>query len=138
MGREWGALGRVDRLESIDVDWGIGRWGDVDESLPEGVETEEESDGFRAGEGRHWAESALAMRVLEGIDGPDGFDEVAPERAHGAGGGFFGWRDKEDLGRRLATDSERWPMPRNRQNTETACGGHRLIGARSRLKRFWR
>ena len=131
MGREWGALGRVDRLESIDVEWGIGRWGDVDESLPEAVETEEEFDGFRAGEGLHWAESAVAMRALEGVDGPDGFDEVAPERAHGAGGGFFGWRDKEDLGRRLATDSERWPMPRNMQNTETACGGHRLIGARS-------
>ena len=29
-------------------------------------------------------------------------------------------------------------MPRNMQNAETACGGHRLIGARSRLKRFWR
>jgi hypothetical protein len=40
----------------------------------------------------------VAMRALEGIDGPDGFDEVAPERAHGAGGGFFRWRDKEDLG----------------------------------------
>ena len=89
---------RVDRLESIDVEWGIGRWGDVDESLPEGVETEEEFDGFRAGEGLHWAESAVAMRALEGVDGPDGFDEVAPERANGAGGGFFGWRDKEDLG----------------------------------------
>jgi hypothetical protein len=62
------------------------------------VETEEEFDGFRAGEGLHWAESAVAMRALEGVDGPDGFDEVAPERANGAGGGFFGWRDKEDLG----------------------------------------
>jgi hypothetical protein len=34
------------------VEWGIGRWGDVDESLPEAVETEEEFDGFRAGEFR--------------------------------------------------------------------------------------
>ena len=29
-------------------------------------------------------------------------------------------------------------MPRNMQNAETACGGHRLIGARSQLKRFGR
>ena len=62
------------------------------------METKEEFDGFRAGEGLHWAESAVAMRALEGVDGPDGFDEVAPERAHGAGGSLFGWRDKEDLG----------------------------------------
>jgi len=35
---------RVDRLKSIDVEWGIGRWGDVDKALPEAVETEEELD----------------------------------------------------------------------------------------------
>ncbi len=91
---------RVDRLESIDVEWGIGRWGDLDKALPEAVETEEELDGFRTGESLDWAESAVAARALEGIDGPDGFDEVAPERAHGAGGGFFGWRDEQNLGGR--------------------------------------
>ena len=63
---------------------------DVDKALPEAVETEEELDGFGPGEGLHWAESAMAVRALEGIDGPGGFDEVAPERAHGAGGGFSG------------------------------------------------
>ena len=53
-----------------------GGGGDVDESLPEAVETEEEFDGFRAGEGLHWAESAVAMRALEGVDGPDGFQRM--------------------------------------------------------------
>ena len=91
---------RVDRLESIDVEWRIGRWGNVDKALPEAVETEEEFDGFGPGQGLHWAEGAVAVRALEGIDGPDGLDEVAPERAHGAGGSFFGWGDEENLGGR--------------------------------------
>ena len=47
-----------------------------------------------------WAEGAVAVRALEGIDGPDGLDEVAPERAHGPGGSFFGWVDEENLGGR--------------------------------------
>ena len=47
-----------------------------------------------------WAEGAVAVRALEGIDGPDGLDEVAPERAHSPGGSFFGWGDEENLGGR--------------------------------------
>ena len=33
---------RGDQLESIEVEWRIGRWRNVDQRLPEAVETEEE------------------------------------------------------------------------------------------------
>ena len=59
-----GGPGRIDRLKGVDVEWGIGRWGEVDETLPESVESEEEFDGFGTADGFDAAERAAAAWVI--------------------------------------------------------------------------
>ena len=54
--------------------------------------------GLSRGYRRRSAHGAFAARALERVGAPDAEDEVAPERAHGAGGDF-GRRDDRWLGR---------------------------------------
>ena len=108
---------RLDGLEGLDVE-GRGRWWrDVDDALmslplhpsgclrqsmsaplpfPKSVQPEEELDFTSAEEGVHDFHGAFAAMALERVGTPDAEDEVAPERAHGAGGDF-GWR-RDDRG----------------------------------------
>jgi len=52
------------------------------------VEAEEEFDFFPPEKGAHDLHGGLAAGALERVGAPDAEDEVAPQRAHGAGGGF--------------------------------------------------
>ena len=81
----------LDGLKSVDVERRVGWWRDVDDALPKSVEAEEELDFAGAKEGVHDFHGGFAARALERVGAPDAEDEVAPERAHGAG---------SDLGRR--------------------------------------
>jgi hypothetical protein len=62
------------------------------------VESEEELDFAWAEEGVQDFHGAFAARALERVGTPDAEDEVAPERAHGAGGDFGRRRDDGRLG----------------------------------------
>ena len=80
-------------LERVDVEWRI-RWRrDVDDAFPKSVEAKEEFDFTGAEKGIHDFHGAFAARALERVGAPDAEDQVAPERAHGAGGDFGRWRD---------------------------------------------
>ena len=57
------------------------------------MEPEEEFDFTGAVERVHGMQGGLAARALEWIGAPDPEDEVAPKRAHRAGGVFWGRRD---------------------------------------------
>jgi len=52
------------------------------------VEAEEELDFAGAEESAHDFHRGPAAGALERVGAPDAEDEVAPQRAHGAGGGF--------------------------------------------------
>ena len=56
--------------------------------FPKSVQPEEELDFTSTEEGVHDFHGAFAARALERVGTPDAEDEVAPERAHGAGGDF--------------------------------------------------
>jgi len=85
-GSPWpvGGPWRVDRLERIDIEWGIGWWRKGDQRLPEAVETEEEFDGCGPGEGLPSAEIGVrkdepsATRFGVGSLGGLGSGGVAP------------------------------------------------------------
>jgi len=71
----------------------LGDEGKVDDGLPKSVEAEEELHFAGADDGAGALHGGLAAGALERVGAPDAEDEVAPERAHGAGGGFGWWRD---------------------------------------------
>ena len=66
--------------------------------FPQAVEAEEELDFAGADDGADALHGGLAAGALERVGAPDAEDEVAPERAHGAGGGF-GFSSINDLSR---------------------------------------
>jgi hypothetical protein len=76
----------LDGFEGFDVEGRVGWWRKVDDTLPEAVETKEELDFAGADDGADALHGGLAAGALERVGAPDGEDEVAPERAHGAGG----------------------------------------------------
>ena len=88
---------RFDGLHGVDVEGRRWRAGQVDDPLPQAVEAEEELDFLAADHLAHRLHRPFAAWALERIAAPDFQDEVAPERAHFAGGFFVGWRDEEDL-----------------------------------------
>ena len=106
-----GLPGGGDGLEGLDVEGRVGWRREVDDSFPESVESEEELDFAGADDGADALHGGLAARALERGGAPDAEDEIAPERAHGAGawrgrmarahgagGGFGRWRDDRRLG----------------------------------------
>jgi len=88
--------GGLDRLHSLDIEW---RWrtGELDDALPEVVETEEEFDLLGAFDGTCEFHGSFAARAQERIGTPDFEDEVAPQGTHGAGGLFWWGGDEEDF-----------------------------------------
>ena len=111
-----GLPGRLDGLEGLDVERRVGRRRDVDDGFPEPMEAEEEFDFTGPEEGIHYVHDGVAAGALERVGAPHAEDEVAPEGAHGAGGGFRGWWDN---GRfrcgRFVADGFRWRGGRARQ-----------------------
>jgi hypothetical protein len=89
--------GRLDGLESLDVEGWRWRAGQVDESLPQPMEAEEKFHFPAADDQAHGLHGALAAGASERVAAPDFQDEVAPERAHFPGGLFLRWRDEEDF-----------------------------------------
>ena len=81
----------LDGFEGLDVEGRVGWRRKVDDALPKSVEAEEELDFAGADDGAGALHGGLAAGTLERVGTPDAEDEIAPERAHGAGG---------DLGRR--------------------------------------
>ena len=72
----------------------------MDDALPQSVEAQEELDFLAADDGADRLHGAFAAGALQRVAAPDLQDEVAPERAHVAGG-LLGRRwDEEDLGGR--------------------------------------
>ena len=82
----------------FDIERRLWGWRKTDQSLPETEEAEEEFDLTKADDSFHAFHSALAAGALEGIGTADAEDEVSPEWAHGAGGGFWRGGDEGDLG----------------------------------------
>lgn len=72
-----GLPGRLDGIESLDVEGWIRRWRDVDEALPHPQESKEKLDLLGLDEGFDSAHGAFAAGALEGIGSPGGEDEVA-------------------------------------------------------------
>ena len=93
-----GLPGRFDGLESFNVEGWLRRWWKTDEALPETEEAEEELNLTKVDDSFHAFHGALTMGTFKRIGTPDAEDEVPPEWAHGAGGGFWRGRDEEDLG----------------------------------------
>lgn len=90
---------RLDGLERLDVEGRVRWWRDVDDAFPKSVEAKEELDFAGAEESVHDFHRGLAARALERVGAPDAEDEIAPERAHGAGGDFGRRRDDGRFGR---------------------------------------
>jgi hypothetical protein len=81
----------------FDVEGWIRRWRKTDQTLPQAGKAEEEFDIFGAENRFDALHGALRAGTLEGIGSPDAEDEVPPEWAHGAGGGFGWGEDEEDF-----------------------------------------
>lgn len=92
-----GLPGRCDGLEGPDNEGRFRGWRKTDEGLPETEEAEEEFDFTWADDSFHAFHGALTMGTFEGIGTPDAEDEIPPERAHGAGGGFWRGGDERDF-----------------------------------------
>lgn len=69
----------------------------MDDAFPQAVEAEEKLDFLAADDLAHGLHRPFAAGALERVAAPDLQDEVAPERAHFAGGLFVRWRNEEDL-----------------------------------------
>ena len=92
-----GLPGWMDGLEGFDVEWWFRWWGKADEGLPQAEEAEEKFDFLWADDGFDAPQGASTARALEGIGAPDTENEIAPQGAHGAGGGF-GWGGEDFWG----------------------------------------
>ncbi len=92
-----GLPGRFDGLECFNVEGRLRKWRKTDEGLPETEEAEEEFDFTWTDDSFHPFHNALAAGALEGLGTPDAEDEIPPERAHGAGGGFWRSGDERDF-----------------------------------------
>lgn len=73
----------------------------MDQPLPQAMEAEVEFDFLAADDLAHGLHSALAARAFERIAAPNVKNQVAPERAHFAGGLFVRWRDEEEFRLRI-------------------------------------
>ena len=92
-----GLPGRFDGLEGLDIERRLWGWRKTDEGLPETEEPEEEFNLTKADDSFHAFHGALTMGTFKGIGTRDAEDEVPPEWAHGARGGFWRSGDERDF-----------------------------------------
>ena len=103
-----GLPGWLDGLHRLDIEGRRWRAWEMDDSLPEAVEAEEELDLLAADDGADGLHGAFAARAFERVTTPNLEDEIAPEGAHVAGE-LFGWGgDEEDLGGRCFGGGSLW------------------------------